>query len=260
MFHGFLSAIGIYHLYGRWLKAQISDKKLPEHIAVVLDGNRRWARSKGQDAWDGHWAGENNVKNFLKWCRELEIKTVTLYALSAENFKRDPLELEELMKIYESAIREVLSSDEIQKNNVHVKAIGRLNLLPESLQKLISQVEGDTKNFNRFYVNIALAYSGRAEIVDATRELAEQVKRGEILPGDITEELIEEHLYTKHLPQQDPDLIIRTGSESRLSNFLLWQSAYTELFILDVYWPDFREIDLMRAIRSYQKRSRRFGK
>ena len=233
---------------------------MPKHIGIILDGNRRWAQSKGQAPWNGHWAGENNVKQFLQWCYDLKISSITLYAFSTENFKRDKKEVEELMKIYESAILEVINSEEIQKNKVHVRAIGRLNLLPENLQQLIKKIEDETKDNNQYYVNVALAYGGRAEIVDATRELAELVKNGVILPQDINEKMIEEHLYTSHLPQQDPDIIIRTGSESRLSNFLLWQSAYTEFFIVDVFWPDFRNIDLWRAIRGYQRRQRRYGK
>jgi tritrans,polycis-undecaprenyl-diphosphate synthase [geranylgeranyl-diphosphate specific] len=164
------------------------------------------------------------------------------------------------MKIYEKALTEVLASDVLQKNRVRVKAIGRRNLLPENIQTLIANVEEQTKEYNQFYLNIALAYGGRAEIVDATRELGMLVKAGKLEPEQIDEKIIEEHLYTKHLPQQEPDLVIRTGNESRLSNFLLWQAAYSELFIVDVYWPDFREIDLQRVIRNYQQRSRRYGK
>jgi tritrans,polycis-undecaprenyl-diphosphate synthase [geranylgeranyl-diphosphate specific] len=154
----------------------------------------------------------------------------------------------------------VLASDVIEKYNVRVTAIGRRNLLPENIQSLIGEVEERTRSNDKFYLNVALAYGGRAEIVDATRELAELVKQGKLEPGEINEDLIGKHLYTKHLPQQEPDLIIRTGNESRLSNFLLWQAAYSELFIVDVYWPDFREIDLQRVIRDYQRRNRRYGK
>ena len=160
----------------------------------------------------------------------------------------------------EKALKEVLSSDILNKYQVHVRVIGRMSLLPSNLQELIKQVENKTETYNQFYLNIALAYGGRSEIVDATKKIASLVKLGEVNPEDISEDLIEKHLYTAHLPQPDPDLIIRTGSESRLSNFLLWQAAYSELFIIDVYWPDFREIDLERAIRDYQKRKRRFGK
>lgn len=232
---------------------------MPKHVAIILDGNRRWARSKGQEPWDGHWAGQSNVKQFLQWCLDLNIKTITLYAFSTENFKRDEKEVDELMRVYESAIKEIMASDEIHKNKVRVNAIGRTGLLPETLQKLIAEVEASTKDYDRFYVNVALAYGGRAEIVDAVREVAKLVRSGEVSPQSIDEKLIAEHLYTAHLPQQDPDLVIRTGNESRLSNFLLWQTAYTEFFIVDVFWPEFREIDLWRVIRAYQSRHRRYG-
>ena len=260
MLKDLLTALGVYKVYGRWLKAQIKGVDMPRHIGIILDGNRRWARGQNLNPWEGHWAGGDHVKDFLEWCLNLNINTVTFYAFSTENFKRNEKEVQELMKIYEKALNDVLASDVIEKYQVRVMAIGRRNLLPEHLQKLIGEVEERTKDYDRFYLNVALAYGGRAEIVDATRELAELVKQGKLEPQQINEDLIADHLYTKHLPQQDPDLIIRTGNESRLSNFLLWQAAYSELFIVDVYWPDFREIDLQRVIRNYQQRNRRYGK
>ncbi len=260
MLKDILSAMGVYRVYGRWLKSQIREDEMPTHIGIILDGNRRWAREQHKDPWEGHRAGGEHVKDFLEWCLNLNINTVTLYAFSTENFKRNEKEVEELMKVYEKALRDVLASDVLEKYKVRVMAIGRRNLLPENLQKLIAEVEESTRKNSSFYLNVALAYGGRAEIVDATRELAELVKEGKLEPGQINEELIEAHLYTKHLPQQEPDLIIRTGNESRLSNFLLWQAAYSELFIVDVYWPEFRQIDLQRVIRSYQLRNRRYGK
>jgi len=260
MLKDLLTALGVYKVYGRWLKAQIKGVDMPRHIGIILDGNRRWARGQNLNPWEGHWAGGEHVKDFLEWCLNLNINTVTFYAFSTENFKRNEKEVQELMKIYEKALNDVLASDVIEKYQVRVMAIGRRNLLPEHLQKLIGEIEARTKDYNKFYLNVALAYGGRAEIVDATRELAELVKEGKLEPQQINEDLIANHLYTKHLPQQEPDLIIRTGNESRLSNFLLWQAAYSELFIVDVYWPDFREIDLQRVIRNYQKRNRRYGK
>jgi len=260
MLKDLLTALGVYKIYGRWLKSQVKSSEMPRHIGIVLDGNRRWAKEQNMDPWQGHWAGGEHVKEFLEWCLNLNITTLTLYAFSTENFKRNEKEVAELMKVYEKALRDVIASDVIKKYKVRVMAIGRRNLLPENLQNLIADVEEQTKTFDKFYLNIALAYGGRAEIVDAARELAKLVKQGKIEPEEINEDLIEEHLYTKHLPQQEPDLIIRTGNESRLSNFLLWQAAYSELFIVDVYWPEFREIDLQRVIRNYQLRNRRYGK
>lgn len=239
---------------------QIKSGEMPNHIGVILDGNRRWALQHEKVPWEGHYAGGENVKNFLKWCLNLRIKTVTLYALSTENFNRSEQELTELMKMYEKGLKDVLSSDILNKYQVNVRVIGRMILLPSTLQELIQELEEKTKSYSQFYLNIALAYGGRTEIVDATKKIADLIKKGEVTPDEINEQLIEQHLYTAHLPHPDPDLIIRTGSESRLSNFLLWQAAYSELFIIDVYWPDFREIDLERAIRDFQKRNRRFGK
>jgi tritrans,polycis-undecaprenyl-diphosphate synthase [geranylgeranyl-diphosphate specific] len=260
MLRGLLSAIGVYSLYHRWLRMQIDSDRLPEHIGVILDGNRRWASAREMIPWEGHREGAEKVKKFLEWALDLGIKTVTLYAFSTENFDRSDKEVEELMRIYEENLNEVLKSDVIHEHQVRTNAIGRINLLPERLRELIAEVEAATKDYDRFYLNIALAYGGRAEIVDATKEIATKVKNGDLEPEDIDEGLIEEHLYTSYLPKQDPDLIIRTSGESRLSNFLIWQSAYSELFIVDVYWPDFRLIDFERAIRAYQSRHRKFGK
>jgi tritrans,polycis-undecaprenyl-diphosphate synthase [geranylgeranyl-diphosphate specific] len=210
--------------------------------------------------WEGHREGAEKVKNFLEWALELGISTISFYAFSTENFKRSEEEVEALMKIYEENLREILHSDVIHKYRVKITAIGRMNLLPETIQELISEVEESTKDYSDFYLNIALAYGGRAEIVDATREIAVKVQKGELTPEMIDEATIEEHLYTSHLPQQELDIVMRTSGESRISNFLIWQSAYSELFFIDVYWPDFREIDLERAIRAYQNRKRRYGK
>ncbi|MBM3291074.1 di-trans,poly-cis-decaprenylcistransferase [Candidatus Bathyarchaeota archaeon] len=260
MLRGFLNTIGVYKIYHKWLLNQIKTGEMPNHIGVILDGNRRWAVQREKVPWEGHYAGGENVKEFLKWCLNLKIKTVTLYALSTENFNRSPRELEELMSMYEKALEEVIASDILNKYQVRAHVIGRTSLLPKTLQELIKDVEKKTENHDQFYLNVALAYGGRSEIVDATKEIAALIKSGKVEPEEINEKLIEKHLYTSHLPQPDPDLIIRTGSESRLSNFLLWQAAYSELFIVDVYWPDFREIDLERVIRDYQKRHRRYGK
>ncbi|MFP3951170.1 MAG: polyprenyl diphosphate synthase [Candidatus Bathyarchaeia archaeon] len=253
-----LSVLGVYKLYGRWLKAQIKGD-IPEHVGIIVDGNRRWARKRNKKPWEGHWAGAEKVKTFIEWCQDLGIKTLTFYGFSTENFNREQREVEELMKIYEENLQELLNADIIHNHKVNISVLGRVNLLPQYLQDLIIDVEEATKDYDRYYLNVALAYGGRAEIVDATREIAERVQNGELKPDDITEDVIESHLYTSHLPKPDLDLIIRT-SEMRLSNFLVWQGAYSEFFIVDVYWPEFREIDLWRAIRSFQKRHRRFGK
>lgn len=260
MLRNLLSTLGIYKVYQRWLRMQIDPKAKPEHIGIILDGNRRWASARDMIPWEGHREGAEKVKKFLEWCVDLGIKTITLYVFSTENFQRPEREVKEIMTLAEENLREILRSDVIHKNRVCVRAIGRISLLPQRVQQLIHEVEEATKDYDRFYLNLALAYGGRAEIVDAAREIASKVEGGELSSGDIDEALFEDHLYTSYLPQQDPDFIIRTSGESRLSGFLLWQSAYSELFFVDVYWPEFREIDLERAIRSYQQRHRRFGR
>ena len=260
MLRGLLSALGVYELYGTWLRSQIDRERLPKHIGVILDGNRRWASAHDMIPWKGHREGAEKVKNFLEWALDLGITTVTFYAFSTENFNRSEEEVKELMNLYEENLQEILKSDIIHKYRVKIAALGRMNLLPERIQQLITEVEESTKDYSDYYLNVALAYGGRAEIVDATREIASKVRRGELSPEDIDEATIEAHLYTSHLPQQEPDIVMRTSGESRISNFLIWQSAYSELFFVDVYWPDFREIDLERAIRAYQNRKRRYGK
>jgi len=255
-----LSLLGVYKLYEKWLWHQIKDGVKPEHIAIILDGNRRWASERQLNPWIGHRYGAEKVKDLLNWCLDLDVKSVTLYAFSTENFERSQNEIDEIMLIAEEKLHEVLEDERIHKHRVRVKAIGRLELLSKSLQKLIWEVEQATKRYDQHFLNVALAYGGRAEIVDAARKIAREVEAGELKPNAIDELAFEKYLYTAYLPKQDPDLIIRTSGEERLSGFLLWQSAYSELCFLDVYWPEFRRIDLLRAIRTYQQRKRRFGK
>jgi tritrans,polycis-undecaprenyl-diphosphate synthase [geranylgeranyl-diphosphate specific] len=255
-----LEALGVYSIYYRWLKETIKHGELPKHIGVITDGNRRWAKARDKEGWEGHWAGAKTLENFLDWCIELGVSTVTIYSFSTENFKRDPKELKELFKVFSDNLEKLLTTPEIHDKGVRVKAIGRVETLPEHIQKLIKKIEDATADYDSFYLNIAIAYGGRAEIIDATRLIAHKVKEGLMEPKDIDEGVIEAHLYTSHLPNPDPDVIIRTSGEARLSNFMVWQSAYSELFLVDVYWPSFRKIDLMRAIRGYQMRQRRFGK
>jgi tritrans,polycis-undecaprenyl-diphosphate synthase [geranylgeranyl-diphosphate specific] len=260
MIKEFLEAIGAYSLYNRWLRETIDRGEKPNHIGVIMDGNRRWAKQRDMIPWEGHWEGADKTEKFLEWCLELDINTITLYSFSTENFNREEKEVLELFKLFEETLERVLNSNSIHENEVRIRAIGRIETLPDTLQNLIKKVEASTTEYDRFYLNIAIAYGGRAEIVDAMRLIAEKVKDGIIKPGQIDERVIEENLYTSHLPNPDPDIIIRTSGESRLSNFLVWQSAYSELFLVDVYWPSFRKIDLMRAIRGFQMRKRRFGK
>ncbi len=239
---------------------QVKNGVKPDHIAIILDGNRRWANSQELNPWLGHKKGAETVEQLLDWSHMLGVKYITLYMFSTENFSRSSKEVEQIMKIADEKFRKILTDERIHKNKVHVKVIGRTNLLPQSLQDLIANVEKTTEHYNNYFWNFAFAYGGRAEIVDAAKTIAEKVKNGELDVDDVTESTFEKYLYTSHMTKADPDMIIRTSGEERLSGFLLWQAAYSELLFLDVYWPDFRFIDLLRAIRTFQNRKRRFGK
>jgi tritrans,polycis-undecaprenyl-diphosphate synthase [geranylgeranyl-diphosphate specific] len=255
----FLTVIGAYKLYERWLWYQVKNGERLEHIAIILDGNRRWASENDLNPWLGHKKGAETVEQLLDWCLKLDVKFVTLYTFSMENFRRSPSEVEAIMRIAEEEFRKLLTDERIHRNKTHVKVIGRIGLLPESLQQLIADVEKATADYDRMFLNFAFAYGGRAEIVDAAKKIAEEVKTGELELDNVDETTFEKYLYTSHMPKQDPDLIVRTSGEARLSGFLLWQSAYSELCFLDVFWPDFRFIDLLRAMRTFQNRKRRYG-
>ena len=259
MFKTVLSVLGAYKLYEKWLWYQVDNGVKLEHIAIILDGNRRWASEKSFNPWFGHEKGAEKVEELLDWCLKLDVKSITIYAFSTENFRRTNNEVEEIMRIAGKKLQKILTDERIHRNKVRVKVIGRVSLLPENLQQLVMDVENATQNYDEHFLNIALAYGGRAEIVDAAKKIAEKVKEGKLNPEKVDEQMFERYLYTSHMPKQDPDLIIRTSGEERLSGFLLWQSAYSELCFLDVYWPDFRLIDLLRAIRTFQNRKRRFG-
>jgi tritrans,polycis-undecaprenyl-diphosphate synthase [geranylgeranyl-diphosphate specific] len=259
MLQGLLSALGVYKLYEKWLWYQIKDGIKPEHVAIILDGNRRWASDNALNPWIGHHFGADKVDDLMDWCLELDVKSITLYAFSTENFRRTPKEVGELMKLVEEKLLSTLENTRIHENRVRIKAIGRLDLLPKSTQTVIQRIEESTKEYEDHFLNLALAYGGRAEIVDATKKIATEIENGALDPETIDEEVFEKYLYTAHMPKQDADLIIRTSGEERLSGFLSWQSAYSELCFVDMNWPDFRRIDLLRAVRIYQRRKRRFG-
>ncbi len=251
---------GVYRLYEERLKSQIEQDEIPSHIGIILDGNRRWAASQGVSEGIGHEEGANRAEELLDWCHELKIKTVTLYVLSTENLDRTPEELKELFALIEARLARLLTDERITRYRVKVRAIGQLDLLPQSIRDLLSAIERKTAEFGEHYLNIAVAYGGRAEITDMVRSVAQDVKSGKLTPEEITEDTVGKRLYTSYLPNQEPDLIIRTSGEERMSGFMLWQGAYSELVFIDVFWPAFRKIDLMRAIRTYQRRTRRHGK
>jgi len=250
----------VYKVYEKWLWLQIKDGTVPEHVAIIPDGNRRWAKKHGLNPNLGHELGYKRLREVLNWCFDLGVKTVTVYALSIDNIRKRPKEeIEHLYNLIERGLEELMNSRDIFERRVRVKVIGRKEVLPERIVKLAKVIEEKTKNNNEHFLYIAVGYGGREEIVDAVKKLINKVLKGEIKPDSINEETLSKLLYTGDLPKPDPDLIIRTSGEERLSGFLLWQSAYSELYFCDVHWPSFRKIDFWRAIRSYQRRERRFG-
>lgn len=225
-----------------------------------MDGNRRWAKRNLVLKMDGHFHGADAVEKLLDWCEELNIRIITLYVLSAENLTRDDAELHYLYDLIKARLEKLYNDPRIHKNRMRIKAIGRVELLPESLKEVLNRLDEATKNYDNHYLNIAIAYGGQNELVDAVKKIASKIKEGSLDVNAIDKDVIESCLYTSHLPQSSPDMILRTSGEKRLSGFLVWQSAYSELIFMDVYWPEFRKIDLMRAIRTFQKRARRLGK
>lgn len=209
---------------------------------------------------NGHFRGADAVEKLLDWCEELNIKIITLYVLSAENLTRNDEELENLYDLINQRLVKLYNDPRIHKNRMRVKAIGRIELLPDFLREILNKLETVTKDYDNHYLNIAVAYGGQNEMVDAIKKIATRIKDGSLDVNQIDKDVIESCLYTSHLPQSSPDMILRTSGEKRLSGFLMWQSAYSELVFMDVYWPEFRKIDLMRAIRTFQKRGRRLGK
>lgn len=248
-----------YPLYERKLAQELEGKPRPKHVAIMADGNRRWAREAGfTDVSHGHRVGSRKIAEFVGWCAEQEIELVTIYLLSTENLGRDPEELELLFDIIADVVDELAQSP----NDVRLRMVGHLELLPEKMTVRLRHDEKVTANNTGIQVNIAVGYGGRQEIVDAVRKIiresvAEGVDASE-LEERITTDAISRRLYTSGQP--DPDLVIRTSGEQRLSGFLLWQTAYSEIWFTDTYWPEFRRIDFLRALRDFSQRSRRFGK
>ena len=248
----------LYKLYEPLLWSQIKNGPRPHHIGLIVDGNRRFARVKGLASNEGHNAGSQKLEDFLRWCWRLDIKIVTLYGFSTENHKRADDEVDYLMDLILRKLKQYQVDPVIRQERVKIKVIGQRDNLSEEMINEIEKTEELTKDHDRFQLNIAVSYGGRAEIVDAVKSIAKQIEDEQITPADIDEDMFASHLYTDGIP--DPDLIIRTSGEERLSGFLLWQSAYSELYFTEVYWPAFRMIDFWRAIRVYQQRERRFGK
>jgi tritrans,polycis-undecaprenyl-diphosphate synthase [geranylgeranyl-diphosphate specific] len=248
----------VYHVYENVLWREIEKGAMPRSVAVILDGNRRWATLFGYPAEYGHEAGYAKLKEALNWFWEVGVKEITIYALSTENIsKRSKSEVSHLLALSAKGLAELAESRDLYEKRVRVKVIGDFSLFSKDLVDAIGLVEQKTAANDERLLQIALGYGGRDEIVKAVKSIATRVARGELSPEDINEQTISSSLYTAG--SHDPDLIIRTGGEERLSNFLLWQSSYSELVFLDTYWPQFRKIDLYRAIRTFQRRKRRFG-
>jgi undecaprenyl diphosphate synthase len=235
--------------------AQIDPARLPRHVAVIMDGNGRWAKARGLPRVEGHKAGADSVKEIIENCARLGVGMLTLYAFSVENWKRPKDEIDLLMELLKQYIRKNLSI--LMENDIRFRAIGRVDELARSVRMLIRQAEKKTAGNRGLQLNLALNYGGRTELVDAARQLAAEAQSGTLDPESIDADSIAERLYTAGFP--DPDLLIRTSGESRVSNFLLWQIAYTEFHITDVLWPDFRRLHLFEAVLDYQRRERRFG-
>src|SRR5699024_10386241 len=236
--------------------AKLQKDKLPEHLAIIMDGNGRWAKSQGFKRILGHKNGTKAVRQTVETCAELGIKNLTLFAFSTENWNRPKLEINTLMELLVSSLKKELPT--MMKNDIKLSAIGKLKTLPKAVQGELNEVIVQTKNNNRMNLILALSYGARNELVRATKNIAKQVRDKKLAPEDIDAKLIQEHLYTAQLP--DVDLLIRTSGEQRISNFLLWQIAYAELYFTKTLWPDFRKEDLYKALLNFQNRERRFGK
>ncbi len=247
----------VYGVYGRRLQRRLDPRRIPRHVAVMLDGNRRWARAFGAPTASGHQAGAEKAQEFLGWCDEVDVKVVTLFLLSTDNLHRPESELGPLLAIIEELI-----DDLAEAGRWLVHPVGALDLLPDRTASVLKEAADRTRDIEGMHVNVAVGYGGRREIADAVRSLLqEHATRGtsiEELAEVLDVEHIAEHLYTKGQP--DPDLVIRASGEQRLSGFLLWQSANSEFYFCEALWPDFRRVDFLRALRSYGERERRYGR
>ena len=232
-------------------------KPMPCHVAVIMDGNGRWAELNKVTKLQGHNQGMWAMKEIIKRSDTLGIRYLTVYAFSTENFNRSEKEVKGLMDLFVKNFKRIVNHEKIHRNKVRVKVVGRIDLLPDDVREAIKEAEDATKDYHDRLFNLAIGYDGRLEIVDAVKKIYQKIEAGELSIDDVDEKLINDNLYTEGLA--DPNLIIRTSGEERLSGFLLWQSSYSELYFCDSLWPELRKIDYLRAIRDYQARDRRFG-
>lgn len=237
-------------------KSHINKESLPQHIAIIMDGNGRWAKKQGLLRSVGHEKGTKSVREVVEGCAEIGVKNLTLYAFSTENWNRPKLEVKTLMRLLVSSLKKEIKT--LQDNDISLNAVGCLNNLPSKAKKELEEVIEKTAHNKHMTLTLALSYGSREELVNAVKNISEEVKNNQLNISEISEETINTHLYTKNLP--DVDLMIRTSGEQRISNFLLWQMAYAEFYFTPVLWPDFSKEDLFEAIFKYQKRERRFGK
>ena len=243
----------IHRIYELKLLKEVKKFPPPKHVAFIMDGNRRYAKKRGLPVYIGHFFGSKKAEEVLKWCLELKIKTVTAYAFSTENFRRSEEEKINLFKLIEKELRKLIEDKRIHKNRVRVRVVGKRELLPENVRRVVHELEEATKDYDRYNLNIALAYGGRQELVDAIRCVLKLVEDGKIKPESIDHSTIERFLYSDN-GYESVDILIRTGGEQRLSNFLPWQTTNCLAYFCDVYWPEFRKIDFLRAVRMWQRR------
>lgn len=230
--------------------------KLPRHVAVIMDGNGRWAKKRLLNRIRGHEKGVDVVREIVRACRRIGIPVLTLYAFSTENWQRPKSEVMALMSLLERFL--VSEKQEMLSSNIRLNAIGQVERLPDQTQNVLREVAQATEHSTGMLLNLALSYGGRSEIVKAVQEIAREVTEGKLLPEEVTPEIVQDHLYTRGIP--DPDLVIRTSGEMRISNFLLWQMAYSEIVVTDTLWPDFGEAEFVSILKDFQHRERRFGK
>jgi len=237
---------------------EIKQHEVPRHLAIIMDGNRRYALYEGMDVQQGHKIGGDKLEEVVGWCHEVGIEGLTVFAFSTDNFKRPKEEVDHLMDLFEKDLNKLAEDKRIHEDEVRIRVIGQIEKLPERVAKAARKVMEATEHYKKHYFNIAIGYGGREEIVEAVKKIAQAVKEGKIKLEDIKKDTISSYLYTSDSP--DPDLILRTSGEERISNFLLWQLAYSELYFTDIYWPALKKTDFLEVIRSYQRRQRRYGK
>jgi len=246
-----------YKAYEKKLLSELHENPIPQHIAIIMDGNRRFANEIGLTHVEGHMKGKDKLEEVMEWCLEVGVKVLTVYALSTENLNRQGEELDALMALFAVNFRRVGDDERVHKHGIRVRALGQRDLLSQEVQDAIAYAEERTKDYDNYHYNIAVAYGSREEIIRAIKNIAQDCQDGKMSIDDIDTKTVSSYLYTAEFP--DPDLVLRTSGEERVSNFLLWQMAYSELYFTDVYWPGFRKVDFLRAIRSYQMRHRRYG-